>query len=76
MDNLFMKRIVVSVSDLYQRAKEMLNCGMDFVEVSIIDDPSEEPPVAMFFEAWKESAPEVGYTFDAIDEAELIEDGE
>lgn len=76
MNNLFMKTIVVSVSDLYQRAKEMLNCGMDFVEVSIIEDPLEEPPVFMYFEAWKASAPDVGYKFEVIDEAERIKDGE
>lgn len=67
--------IVVSASELYQWAKEILNCGMDFVEVSIIDDPAD-PPAAMFFDAWKESAPDVIYRFEVIDEAEHSEDGE
>lgn len=45
-------RIVVSVSALYQKAKEMLNDGMDFTEI-YISDADEDIPAALCFDAWQ-----------------------
>lgn len=45
-------RIVVSVSALYQKAKELLNDGMDFAEI-YISGADNEIPAALCFDAWQ-----------------------
>lgn len=63
-------RITVSVSALYQKAKEMLNDGMDYVDIFISDEDEELPP-AIFFSAWTKRAPEMAVDYDVIEAAEL-----
>lgn len=62
--------ITVSASALYQKAKEIVNDGMDYVNI-FISDADEELPPAIFFEAWTKRAPEMGVDYDVIEAAEL-----
>lgn len=65
-----MEHITISVSELYQKAKEMLNDGMDYVEIGI-DEADDELPPAVYFQAWTRHAPEMGVDYEVIEEAEL-----
>lgn len=62
---------VISASELYQRAKEILNAGMDYVEISLCepDDsyPDDPLPASVHFEAFKKSTPFEAVIFDDID---------
>lgn len=48
-------RYIVSASDLYQKAKEIINDGMDYVEISLME-PDDDLPAAVHFQAWKKNA--------------------
>ena len=48
-------RYIISASDLYQKSKEILNDGMDFVEISFMD-PDDDLPAAVHFQDWKKNA--------------------
>lgn len=61
--------VTVKVSDLYKLSKEMLNDGMDYVEVSILEpDPEDDFPVCLHFEASKAAEPEVGIDYEDLDD--------
>lgn len=56
--------VTVSTSELYQLAKAMLNDGMDYVKVSILEaDEEDQIPASLNFSASKRSASyeSVGY---------------
>ncbi len=46
---------VIPASELYQMAKEILNDGMDYVEISLME-PEDDQPAAVHFTAWKKHA--------------------
>jgi hypothetical protein len=48
-------RYIIPASDLYQKAKEILNAGMDYVEISFME-PDDDLPAAVHFQAWKKNA--------------------
>lgn len=62
---------VISASELYQRAKEILNAGMDFVEISLCepDDsvPDDPLPASVHFDAFRKSTPFEVIDFEDID---------
>ncbi len=62
---------IVKVSDLYQRAKEMLNDGMEYVRVDCVK-PDGEIPACISFTAWRKCDDfEVDYDeLDALDPSE------
>ena len=61
--------VTVKVSDLYKLSKEMLNDGMDYVEVSIMEADSEFGlPVCLHFEASKATEPEIGVDYEELDD--------
>lgn len=64
-----MEHITISVSALYQKAKEMLNDGMDYVEIGI-DEADDELLPAVFFQAWAKHAPEMGIDYETIEATE------
>ena len=68
---------VISASELYQRAKEMLNRGMDYVAISLMEpddsDPDDPLPACVHFEAYKKSAPEAWIDFEEIDVVKVVE---
>ncbi len=50
-------RYIVPASELYQKAKEILNDGMDYVEISFMEpDEEDDLPAAIHFEAFKKSS--------------------
>lgn len=55
-----MSSCVVSASELFQRAKEMLNDGNTYVKIDFIE-PDGEIPAMLGFSAWKNGGMEVGY---------------
>ena len=61
---------IVSASDLYRIAKQIINDGMDWVEVSLLEPdntiPSDPLPPGLGFRAWK-NAEEFGVIYGAID---------
>lgn len=64
--------ITVSASALYQKAKEILNDGMDYVDV-FISEADEDLPPAIFFSAWSKSAPEMCVSYEEVEEAQTEE---
>jgi hypothetical protein len=60
-----MDTITVSVKDLFDRAKELKDDGMDFVEISLAE-PDDSDPGYMHFTAWKKST-----SFEGIDYEEI-----
>mgnify|MGYP006988891028 CR=1 FL=1 len=61
-------RYIVSASELYQKAKEILNDGMDYIEISLME-PDEDLPAAVHFQAWKKNA-EYDVDYEEIDVVE------
>lgn len=61
--------ITVKVSELYNLAKQLKNDGMDFVEVSIVQDDSTSAPLpdCLNFSAFSEKMPEAFFDYDCID---------
>ncbi len=61
--------VTVKVSDLYKLAKEMLNDGMDYVEISILEpDQDNDLPASLHFDASKASFPEMGVDYEELDD--------
>ena len=62
---------IVSASALFQRAKEMLNDGMDYVVISLVEPdnsvPNDPLPASVHFEAFKASEPEMWIDYEDID---------
>lgn len=62
---------IVSASELFQKAKEILNSGMDRVEISLIEpdisDPDDPLPACVHFYAFKAGSPESRIDFEEID---------
>lgn len=56
----------VKTSDLYQRAKEMLNDGMTYVTISL-NPPDGDLPACVSFSAWQEAYPEEQTDYDDLD---------
>ena len=48
-------RYIVPVPELYEKIKEILDDGMDYVEVSLME-PDDDLPAAVHFTAWKRNA--------------------
>lgn len=65
-----MDEITVSVEKLYERAKQMLDDGMDVVTIGISDAEGEGEdaiPPFMWFEASTKDAPYEGIDYEDID---------
>jgi len=61
--------VTVSVSELYQLAKDMLNDGMDYVEVTFIEhDEDEEIPSSLNFEASKRTQSYMGIDYGFLED--------
>ena len=56
----------IKVSDLYQRAKEMMDDEMDFVTISL-DPPEKDLPACVSFAAWQKSCPEAQTDYEELD---------
>lgn len=61
--------ITVSVSELYELSKAMLNDGMDTVEVSMMEaDEEDQLPPCLHFVASKKCAPYEGVDYECLDD--------
>lgn len=61
--------VTVKVRDLFNLAKEMLDDGMDYVEVSILGpEPEFDCPASLHFDASKASMPEMGVDYEELDD--------
>ena len=50
-------RYIVPVSELYEKIKEILDDGMDYVEVSLMEpDEEDEIPAGVHFEAFRKTS--------------------
>jgi len=50
-------RYIVPVSELYEKIKEILEDGMDYVEVSLMEpDEEDEIPAGVHFEAFRKNS--------------------
>lgn len=71
-----MGEYIISVHELHERVKEMLDEGMDFVEISFIEadnsDPEDPIPACVHFEAFSKKQPEFGVDFEDIDVVQTI----
>ena len=60
--------ISVSVIELYDRLKEMVEDGMDFVTVSVVEaDEDVGDPACLMFEAWSKEKAFMGVQYDSVD---------
>lgn len=61
---------VISASELFQMAKKILNDGMDFVSIDLLEedttDPSDPIPPSVHFDAFKKSDPECWVDYEEI----------
>ena len=63
-----MDEIKISVKQLYERAKQMLDDGMDTVILSILtSDEDENVPIALSLEAVAKDTPYEGVDYDEIE---------
>ena len=63
-----MDEIKISVKQLYERAKQMLDDGMDTVILSILtSDEDENVPIALSLEAAAKDTPYEGVDYDEIE---------
>ena len=63
-----MDEIKISVKQLYERAKQMLDDGMDTVILSILtSDEGEDVPIALSLEAAAKDTPYEGVDYDEIE---------
>ena len=59
---------IISASELYQKAKEILKDGMDFVEISLFEPDEEfDIPAGVHFEAFKKASPYEHIDYEDID---------
>lgn len=50
-------RYIVPVPELYEKIREILNDGMDFVEISLLEpDDEDEIPAGVHFEAFRKGS--------------------
>lgn len=72
-----MDQYIISVHELYERVKEMLDRGMDFVEISLMEadnSDSDHPiPACVHFDAFSKNEPEFGIDFEEIDVVQSFE---
>ena len=68
---------IISASELYQKAKEILNDGMDYVAISFMEpdeiDTDDPLPAAVHFDAFKKSTPEAWIDFEEINVVDFTE---
>ena len=66
---------IISASELYQRAKEMLNRGMDYVSISLMDPddsvPDDPLPACVHFEACSKKDTNSWFDFNEIDAIQI-----
>ena len=66
---------VITASELYQKAKEILNSGMDYVAISLMEPdnscPDDPLPADVHFEAFTTTCPAGWIDFDEIDVVDL-----
>ncbi len=62
---------IIGASDLFQKAKEMLNDGMDYVVISLMEPDNTVPdlplPASVHFDAFKAHMPEAWIDYEDID---------
>ena len=67
---------IISASELYQKAKEILNDGMDYVVISFMEpdetDSDDPLPAAVHFDAFKKHGSCVWTDYEEIDVASDI----
>lgn len=66
---------VITASELYQKAKEILNSGMDYVAISLMEPdnscPDDPLPAGVHFEAFTKTCPDGWIDFEEIDVVDL-----
>lgn len=62
-----MNEIEISVKDLYEKAKMMLDDGMDTVVLHLCDASGEDSPACVTFEASTVEDPDVGVDYEEIE---------
>lgn len=66
---------IIRASDLYQKAKEILNSGMAYVSISLFEpdntDPDDPLPACVHFSAFAEQMPGAFVDFEDIDVVSL-----
>ena len=66
---MFVLSVTVKVRDLYALAKQMLDDGMDTVEISFMEaDQESQLPPALHFEASESASPEAGVDYEELEE--------
>lgn len=70
-----MDTITVPVKELYRQLKEMIDDGMDYVEVSIMEadnyDPDNPIPPSIELMAFSLDTPEEGVMYDGVDASDV-----
>lgn len=59
-------KYVVSASELYRLAEEIVNDGMDYVEITLME-PDEELPAAVHFEAVRKAGLEIWEDYEELE---------
>lgn len=59
-------KYVVSASELYRLAEEIVNDGMDYVEITLME-PDEELPAAVHFEAARKAGLEIWEDYEELE---------
>lgn len=50
-------RYIISAAELFRKAEEILNDGMDYVEISLLEpDEEDEIPAGVHFEAFRKGS--------------------
>lgn len=62
---------IIDAHELYSKAKEIINAGMDYVEITLMEpddyDPDDPIPVSVHFDAWNKRTPFEHVDFEDID---------
>lgn len=70
-----MDTITLPVKELYRQLKEMMDDGMDYVELSILEadnyDPNDPIPASLELTAFSLDTPEEGVCYDGIDSVDV-----
>lgn len=70
-----MDTITIPVKELYRQVKEMIDDGMDYVEMAILEadnyDPANPIPPSLELTAFSIATPEEGVCYDGIDAADV-----
>lgn len=69
-----MSKIIVSVSDLLDRANELQEGGMKYVELSIVEpEERDDFPPCLWFRGYEDLSSRMEVEFDGIDGEKLLD---